>query len=119
MWILFAEGLLECLLNLGMRHDSDSEYFHWTLLRVSLISESSEFIHFSLKNHSPISEKRNAAQSSISVECSCSAIQVLGRYGYTKDYPLERYYRDAKVLEIVEGTSEIQRLILAKEILQP
>jgi len=40
-------------------------------------------------------------------------------YGYSKDYPLERYYRDAKLLEIGEGTSEIQRLILAREILQP
>jgi alkylation response protein AidB-like acyl-CoA dehydrogenase len=56
--------------------------------------------------------------SEVAVEATRRAIQILGGYGPTKDYPLERYYRDAKVLEIVEGTSEIQRLILAREILQ-
>jgi alkylation response protein AidB-like acyl-CoA dehydrogenase len=45
------------------------------------------------------------------------AIQVLGGYGYTKDYPAERYYRDAKVTEIYEGTSEIQRLVIARALL--
>jgi alkylation response protein AidB-like acyl-CoA dehydrogenase len=56
--------------------------------------------------------------SELAVEATRQAIQILGGYGYTKDYPLERYYRDAKLLEIGEGTSEIQRLILAREILQ-
>jgi alkylation response protein AidB-like acyl-CoA dehydrogenase len=56
--------------------------------------------------------------SEVAVEATRQAIQILGGYGPTKDYPLERYYRDAKLLEIVEGTSEIQRLILAREILQ-
>jgi butyryl-CoA dehydrogenase len=56
--------------------------------------------------------------SELAVEATRRAIQILGGYGYTKDYPLERYYRDAKLLEIGEGTSEIQRLILAREILQ-
>jgi alkylation response protein AidB-like acyl-CoA dehydrogenase len=45
------------------------------------------------------------------------AIQVLGGYGYTRDYPAERYYRDAKVTEIYEGTSEIQRLVIARHLL--
>jgi butyryl-CoA dehydrogenase len=45
------------------------------------------------------------------------AIQVLGGYGYTKDFPAERYYRDAKVTEIYEGTSEIQRLVIARGLL--
>ena len=45
------------------------------------------------------------------------AIQVLGGYGYTKEFPLERYYRDAKITEIYEGTSEIQRLVIARGIL--
>ncbi len=45
------------------------------------------------------------------------AIQILGGYGYTKEFPVERYYRDAKVTEIYEGTSEIQRLVIAREIL--
>ena len=48
---------------------------------------------------------------------TAEAIQVLGGYGYTKDFPVERYFRDAKVTEIYEGTSEIQRLVIAREIL--
>jgi alkylation response protein AidB-like acyl-CoA dehydrogenase len=48
---------------------------------------------------------------------TAEAIQVLGGYGYTKDFPAERYYRDAKVTEIYEGTSEIQRLVIARGLL--
>ena len=46
------------------------------------------------------------------------AIQILGGYGYTKEFPVERYYRDAKVTEIYEGTSEVQRLVIARELLK-
>jgi butyryl-CoA dehydrogenase len=46
------------------------------------------------------------------------ALQIHGGYGYTKDYPVERYFREAKLFEIVEGTSEIQRNIIAREILK-
>jgi alkylation response protein AidB-like acyl-CoA dehydrogenase len=49
---------------------------------------------------------------------TAEAIQVLGGYGYTKEFPVERYYRDAKITEIYEGTSEIQRLVIAREILK-
>jgi alkylation response protein AidB-like acyl-CoA dehydrogenase len=45
------------------------------------------------------------------------AIQVLGGYGYTREFPVERFYRDAKVTEIYEGTSEIQRLVIARALL--
>jgi alkylation response protein AidB-like acyl-CoA dehydrogenase len=45
------------------------------------------------------------------------AIQVLGGYGYTREFPVERYYRDAKVTEIYEGTSEIQRLVIGRALL--
>ena len=48
---------------------------------------------------------------------TAEAIQVLGGYGYTKEFPVERYYRDAKITEIYEGTSEIQRLVIARQIL--
>ncbi len=46
------------------------------------------------------------------------AIQMLGGYGYTQDFPVERFYRDARVTTIYEGTSEIQRLIIARELLR-
>jgi alkylation response protein AidB-like acyl-CoA dehydrogenase len=48
---------------------------------------------------------------------AAEAIQVFGGYGYTKEFPVERYYRDARVTEIYEGTSEIQRLVIARSIL--
>lgn len=46
------------------------------------------------------------------------AIQIHGGYGYTTDYPVERHFRDAKITEIYEGTSEIQRIVIAKEVLK-
>jgi alkylation response protein AidB-like acyl-CoA dehydrogenase len=48
---------------------------------------------------------------------TAEAIQVFGGYGYTKEFPVERYYRDAKITEIYEGTSEIQRLVIARSVL--
>jgi acyl-CoA dehydrogenase len=55
--------------------------------------------------------------SKTAVEVTTEAIQVFGGYGYTKDYPVERYFRDAKITEIYEGTSEIQRLVISKQLL--
>jgi alkylation response protein AidB-like acyl-CoA dehydrogenase len=46
------------------------------------------------------------------------AMQILGGYGYTRDYPIERLARDARITTIYEGTSEIQRLIISREILR-
>jgi alkylation response protein AidB-like acyl-CoA dehydrogenase len=45
------------------------------------------------------------------------AVQLFGGYGYIQDYPVERYFRDAKITEIYEGTSEIQRLVIARHLL--
>ena len=45
------------------------------------------------------------------------AIQIHGGYGYINEYPVERYYRDAKLCEIGEGTSEIQRIVIARSVL--
>lgn len=52
--------------------------------------------------------------SKTAMETAIEAIQVFGGYGYTEDYPVERYFRDAKVTEIYEGTSEIQRIVISK-----
>ena len=56
--------------------------------------------------------------SETAMEVTTDAIQVLGGYGYVKDYDVERFFRDAKILEIGEGTSEIQRLIILRSILK-
>ena len=52
------------------------------------------------------------------VRATTKAVQIHGGYGYIKDYPVERYFRDAKICEIGEGTSEIQRMVIAKELLR-
>jgi len=56
--------------------------------------------------------------SEIAVEISTDAVQVLGGYGYTKDFPVERYYRDSKLCTIGEGTSEIQKVVISKQIIK-
>ncbi|MBT6413072.1 MAG: acyl-CoA dehydrogenase [Candidatus Marinimicrobia bacterium] len=56
--------------------------------------------------------------SETAMEVTTEAIQVLGGYGYVRDYGVERFFRDAKILEIGEGTSEIQRLIISREIIK-
>jgi len=56
--------------------------------------------------------------SKAAVEGSIEAVQVFGGYGYTEDYPVERYFRDAKVTEIYEGTSEIQRIVISKHLMK-
>ena len=54
--------------------------------------------------------------SETAVKCALEAIQIFGGYGYTREYPVERYLRDAKLMEIGEGTSEIQRLVIARQL---
>jgi alkylation response protein AidB-like acyl-CoA dehydrogenase len=56
-----------------------------------------------------------AADSAMKV--AIDAVQIFGGYGYTREFPVERYMRDAKIMQISEGTNQIQRLIIAKELL--
>ena len=56
--------------------------------------------------------------SELAMRATLKAIQIHGGYGYTKDYPVERMMRDAKICEIGEGTSEIQRLVIARHLLK-
>ena len=56
--------------------------------------------------------------SEIAVEISTDAVQIFGGYGYTKDFPVEKFYRDSKLCTIGEGTSEIQKLVISREVLK-
>ena len=67
--------------------------------------------------HAEAGAKAKLFASEVARRQTAEAIQVLGGYGYTKEFPVERYYRDAKITEIYEGTSEIQRLVIACDIL--
>ena len=54
----------------------------------------------------------------VAMEVTTEAVQILGGYGYIKEYPVERMMRDAKITQIYEGTKEIQRLVIAREMLR-
>jgi alkylation response protein AidB-like acyl-CoA dehydrogenase len=56
--------------------------------------------------------------SEVAVKASTEAVQIFGGYGYTKDFPVEKYYRDSKLCTIGEGTSEIQKLVISRELLK-
>jgi alkylation response protein AidB-like acyl-CoA dehydrogenase len=75
-----------------------------------------------LKEHKqPVSKVAAMAKyyaSEVSVKVSTDAVQIFGGYGYTKDFPVEKYYRDSKLCTIGEGTSEIQKLVIAREVLK-
>jgi alkylation response protein AidB-like acyl-CoA dehydrogenase len=75
-----------------------------------------------LKNNNQRVSKESAMAkyyaSEIAVKLATEAVQIFGGYGYTKDYPVERYYRDAKLCTIGEGTSEIQKVVIARDLLR-
>jgi alkylation response protein AidB-like acyl-CoA dehydrogenase len=56
--------------------------------------------------------------SEVAVKVSNDAVQIFGGYGYTKDFPVEKFYRDSKLCTIGEGTSEIQKLVISREVLR-
>jgi alkylation response protein AidB-like acyl-CoA dehydrogenase len=56
--------------------------------------------------------------SEVAVKTATDAVQIFGAYGYTKDFPVEKYYRDSKLCTIGEGTSEIQKIVIAREALK-
>ena len=67
--------------------------------------------------HSVESAAAKLYASEMSTRVTHRALQIHGGYGYTRDYPVERAYRDAKICTIGEGTSEIQRLVIARSLL--
>jgi alkylation response protein AidB-like acyl-CoA dehydrogenase len=70
--------------------------------------------------HKPFSRESAMGKlfaSEVAMRATRNAIQIFGGYGYMSEYPVERYYRDAKLCEIGEGTSEIQRLVIARQVL--
>jgi alkylation response protein AidB-like acyl-CoA dehydrogenase len=75
-----------------------------------------------LKNrHLPVTKQSAMAKyyaSEVAVRCANEALQIFGGYGYTKDFPVEKFYRDAKLCTIGEGTSEIQKIVISREVLK-
>ena len=75
-----------------------------------------------LKNeHKPVTKQAAMAKyfaSEVAVRTATEAVQIFGGYGYTKDFPVEKFYRDAKLCTIGEGTSEIQKIVIGREVLR-
>ncbi len=75
-----------------------------------------------LKNrHQPVTKQAAMAKyyaSEVAVKVANEAVQIFGGYGYTKDFPVEKFYRDAKLCTIGEGTSEIQKIVIGREVLR-
>lgn len=69
------------------------------------------------KPYAALGAKAKLFASAVAVEAANVAVQTLGGYGYSAEFPAERYYRDAKITEIYEGTSQIQRMVIARHLL--
>jgi alkylation response protein AidB-like acyl-CoA dehydrogenase len=66
--------------------------------------------------HTAVGAKAKLVASQVAVDAANACVQTLGGYGYSAEYPAERFYRDAKITQIYEGTSEIQRLVIARDL---
>lgn len=76
---------------------------------------------YNKNNKKPVTKEGAYAKyfaSEVSVKCGNEAVQIMGGYGYTKEYPAEKFLRDAKLMTIGEGTSEIQKIVISREILK-
>ena len=70
------------------------------------------------KRNTKLASMAKCFSSDAAMKITTDAVQVLGGYGYTKDFQVERMFRDAKLTQIFEGTNQIQRLVIAREILR-
>ncbi len=83
-----------------------------------LLTRQAGFLKDSGHKHTKEAAMAKYYASEVSVQVSTDAVQIHGGYGYTKDFPVEKFYRDSKLCTIGEGTSEIQKLVIAREALK-
>jgi butyryl-CoA dehydrogenase len=126
-----AQGALDEALNYARRRRQfgkpilEYEAIQWMLADMATETEAARLLawHAASLRDSGAPFLRMASQaklysSEVAVRSTSKAIQIHGGYGYLKDSPVERFYRDAKLCEIGEGTSEIQRMVIARELLK-
>lgn len=128
-------GIAEGALEESIKYSKEREQFNQPISKFQAISfkladmatqvEAARLLTFKaadLKNRGEkvtlASAKAKYYASEVSVSVANEAVQIFGGYGFTKDYPVEKYYRDAKLCTIGEGTSEIQKLVISREILK-
>ena len=103
---------------------SSFQAIQWMIADMWVEYESAWLLNYraSLMKDRGMNYSREAAMSKlksseVAMDCARKAIQIHGGYGYTEDFNVERYYRDAKITEIYEGTSEVQRMVIARSLL--
>jgi alkylation response protein AidB-like acyl-CoA dehydrogenase len=84
----------------------------------ALVYRTARYIDAGARKFSKESAMAKLFASDVAMEVTIEAVQVLGGYGYMKDYPVEKMMRDAKITQIYEGTNEIQKLVIAAELLK-
>lgn len=111
------------------RHQFDQPISHFQGISFKLADMATEIAAADLlieqacylkEAHEPMTKESAMAKyyaSEVAVKVSTDAVQIFGGYGYTKDFPVEKYYRDSKLCTIGEGTSEIQKMVIAREVL--
>ena len=104
---------------------SNFQAIQWKLADMATEIEAAELLIYQacdlLTRGENVTEKSAMAKyyaSEVSVRCAQEGVQIFGGYGYTKDFPVEKFYRDCKLCTIGEGTSEIQKLVIARSILK-
>jgi alkylation response protein AidB-like acyl-CoA dehydrogenase len=104
---------------------AEHEAIAFQIADMKLKIEAAKGLTYRAALHSEKPERRHSKQSSMAKvfateaanAIAAQAVQIFGGYGYSREYPVERYYRDARVTTIYEGTSEIQRIVISKNIL--
>jgi alkylation response protein AidB-like acyl-CoA dehydrogenase len=103
---------------------SDQQAIRWMIADMATEIEAARLLTYKAaaltdehRKHSKEASMAKLFAASTAVEAARKALQIHGGYGYMTDLPLERYYRDAKITEIYEGTSEIQRLVISNELI--
>ena len=101
------QGLQFMLAEMGMKVEAARQLTYAAAGRSERVDEDLTFFGAAAK----------CFASDVAMEVTTNAVQVLGGYGYTRDYPLERMMRDAKITQIYEGTNQVQRIVMARQLL--
>ena len=126
-----AQGAFELSLKYSKERKAFGKYIaefqaiQWKLADMATHIESARLLTYKAaylkdqgKDYSLYASMAKYFASEVAVKCAIEAVQIYGGYGYIKEYPVEKFYRDAKLLTIGEGTSEIQKIIIANKILK-
>jgi hypothetical protein len=126
-----AQGALELSLKYAKerkafgRYIAEFQAIQWKLADMATQIEAARLLTYKAaylkdqgKDYSLYASMAKYYASEVAVKCANEAVQIYGGYGYVKEYPVEKLYRDAKLLTIGEGTSEIQKIIIANKILK-